>query len=132
MKSLPLKSSTFLKGVERSGRRETAKKLRGTLSGVFRLAVVTLRAENDPTHAVKGALLPVKVTNRAAITDEKMFGQFLRDLDDYTGAGVIKDALLFQILNMTRPGEVRGAKQHEFDLEEAQVVDLRRAYEDAP
>lgn len=107
----------LLKRIEHSGRRETAKKLRGTLSVIFRLAVVTLRAENDPTYAVKGALLPVKVTNRAAITDEKAFGQFLRDLDAYTGAGVIKDALLFQILTMTRPGEVRGAKQAEFDLE---------------
>lgn len=59
------------------------------------------------------------MTNRAAITDEKVFGQFLRDLDAYTGAGVIKDALLFQILTMTRPGEVRGAKQQEFDLHKA-------------
>ncbi len=107
----------LLKRIERSGRRETAKKLRGTLSGIFRLAVVTMRADNDPTQALKGALLPVKTTNRAAITDEKLFGQFLCDLDDYTGAGVIKDALLFQILTMTRPGEVRGAKQYEFDLE---------------
>ncbi|MBM1310351.1 tyrosine-type recombinase/integrase [Sulfitobacter mediterraneus] len=109
----------LLKKVEHSGRRETAKKLRGTISAVFRLAIVTLRAENDPTQAVKGALLPIKVTNRAAITDEKVFGQFLRDLEAYTGAGVIKDALLFQILTMTRRGEVRGAKQHEFDLDNA-------------
>jgi len=108
----------LLKKVEASGRRETAKKLRGTLSGIFRLAVVTLRADNDPTHAIKGALLPVKVTNRAAITDEAMFGHFLRDLDAYTGAGVIKDALLLQILTMTRPGEVRGAKQSEFNIEQ--------------
>lgn len=108
----------LLRKVEASGRRETAKKLRGTLSGIFRLAVVTLRADNDPTHAIKGALLPVKVTNRAAITDEKQFGQFLRDLVAYTGATVIKDALLFQILTMSRPGEVRGAKQSEFDLEQ--------------
>jgi integrase len=109
----------LLKKVEHSGRRETAKKLRGTLSGIFRLAIVTLRADNDPTLAVRGALLPVKVTSRAAITDEKVFGQFLRDLEAYTGAGVIKDALLFQILTMTRPGEVRGAKQVEFDLDAA-------------
>ena len=52
----------------------------------------------------------VETTHRAAITDEKLFGQFLRDLDDYTGAGVIKNAISFQILTMTRPGEVRGAK----------------------
>ena len=109
----------LLKKVEHSGRRETTKKLRGTLSAVFRLAIVTLRAENDPTQAIKGALLPVKITNRAAITDEKIFGQFLRDLEAYSGAGVIKDALLFQILTMSRPGEVRGAKQQEFDLEKA-------------
>ncbi len=108
----------LVKRIERSGRRETAKKLLGTLSAVFRLAIVTLRAENDPTFAVKGSLLPVKATNRAAITDENIFGQFLRDLDEYTGAGVIKDAILFQILTMTRPGEVRGAKQEEFNLEE--------------
>lgn len=107
----------LLKRIERSGRRETAKKLRGTLSAVFRLAIVTLRAENDPTYAVKGSLLPVKTINRAAITDEKLFSQFLRDLEDYTGAGVIKDAILFQILTMTRPGEVRGAVQSEFDLD---------------
>jgi integrase len=107
----------LLKKIEHSGRRETAKKLSGTLSGVFRLAVVTLRADSDPTYAVKGALLPVKVTNRAAITDETVLGQFLRDLDAYTGAGVIKDALLFQILTMTRPGEVRGAQKSEFDLD---------------
>ena len=106
----------LLKQVERSGRRETAKKLRGTISAIFRLAVVTLRADNDPTHVLKGALLPVKTTHRAAITSEKIFGQFLRDMEDYTGAGVIKDAILFQILTMVRPGEVRGAKQQEFDL----------------
>lgn len=109
----------LLKKVEHSGRRETTKKLRGTLSGIFRLAVVILRADNDPTAATKGALLPVKVTNRAAITDEEVLGQFLRDLDEYSGAGVIKDAILFQILTMTRPGEVRGAKQAEFDLDAA-------------
>ncbi len=106
----------LVKRIERSGRGETANKLLSTLSAVFRLAVVTLRAENDPTQTVKGLLLPVKLTDRAAIADEKMFGQFLRDLDEYAGAGVIKDALLFQILTMTRPGEVRGAKQNEFDL----------------
>lgn len=107
----------LLQGIERSGRRETAKKLRGTLSAVFRLAVVTLRAENDPTYAVKGALLPPKVANRAAITDEKVFGVLLRDLADFTGWRVIVDALKFQILTLTRPGEVRGAKSHEFDLD---------------
>lgn len=107
----------LLKAIERSGRRETAKKLRGTISAIFRLAVVTLRADADPTEAIKGALLPPKVKHRPAITDENLFGALLRDLDEFTGWRVIADALKFQILTMARPGEVRGAKKQEFDLQ---------------
>jgi len=107
-----------LKRIEHSGRRETAKKLRGTLSGIFKHAVVTLRAQSDPTQVIKGSLLPVKVTNRAAITDESSFGKFLLDLDAYSGAGVVKDALLFQILTMARPGEARGLRKCEINLDE--------------
>ena len=97
---------SFLKRIEKSGRRETAKKLRGTISAIFRLAVVTLRAESDPTAALKGALLPPKVVGRAAITDEKQFGALLRSLDEFTGWPAIVAAMKFQILTMTRPGEV--------------------------
>lgn len=46
----------LLKSIERSGRRETAKKLRGAMSAVFRSTVVTLRAENEPTFVLRGAL----------------------------------------------------------------------------
>ena len=106
----------LVKKIERSGRRETAKKLLGTLSAIFRLAVVTLRAETDPTYAVKGALLPPKHVSRAAITDEATFGALLRDMEAFTGWRAIVDAMNFQILTMTRPGEVRGARKQEFDL----------------
>ncbi len=107
----------LLKAIEKSGRRETAKKMRSELSAVFRLAIVTLRCENDPTVAVKDALLPPKIKPRAAIIDEEVFGQLLRDFDEYTGWRIIIEVLTFQILTMTRPGEVRGAKKQEFDLE---------------
>lgn len=40
----------LLKRIERMGRRETAKKLRGTLSGVFRLAIVTMRGPTIPLY----------------------------------------------------------------------------------
>ena len=106
-----------LKAVEKSGRRETARRLRSMISGVFRHAVVTLRAEHDPTEPLKGALRPPKVTNRPAITDEDEFGAFLRALDGFSGNHITKAAMLFQILTMTRPGEVRGATIHEIDRE---------------
>ncbi len=107
----------LLKAIEKSGRRETAKKLRATISAVFRLAMVTMRAPADPSAALKDALLPPKVKGRAAITDEKAFGELLCCLDDYTGWPVIPAAMQFQILTCTRPAETRGSKQQEFDLE---------------
>jgi len=79
--------------------------------------MVTMRAPADPSSALKDALLPPKVKGRAAITEEKEFGQLLRRLDDYSGWPVIPAAMKFQILTCTRPGETRGARMHEFDLD---------------
>ena len=75
--------------IEKSGRRETSKKMQGVNSALFRLEIVTLQAESDPTAALKGALNPPKVTSRAAFTDVKMFGAFLRDL----GSGLVKSRI---------------------------------------
>ncbi|MCF6306253.1 MAG: tyrosine-type recombinase/integrase [Rhodobacteraceae bacterium] len=107
----------FLKPIEQSGRRETTKKLRATISAIFRLAMVTMRAPADPSAALKDALLPPKVKGRAAIIDEKEFGQLLRRIDEYKGWPVIPAAMKFQILTCTRPGEARGARMQEFDLD---------------
>ena len=53
---MPIEVLDVLKRVEKSGRRETARKLRSMIGGVFRYAVVTLRATNDPTGPLRGAL----------------------------------------------------------------------------
>ncbi len=109
----------LVRKVEKSGRRETAHKLRGVISSVFRLAIVTLRAPADPTIALRGALLPPKRQGRSAILDEKEFGALLTALDTYTGWPTIIAAMKFQILTCARPGEVRGAMQTEFDRRKA-------------
>ena len=69
---VPAETSDLLKKVELSGRRETAKRLRGAIGSVFRFAIVTLRAESDPTGALRGALVAPKVTGRAI--DRRRFG----------------------------------------------------------
>ncbi len=115
----PAEVLDLLKRVERSGRRETAKRVRATISAVFRLAIVTLRADRDPTIALKGALAAPNVRHRAAITNEKQLGGLLRAIDEYDGWPTIKAALLFTALTGTRPGEVRGARRAEFDLNRA-------------
>jgi integrase len=45
----PAELLDLLKRVEKSGRRESARRLRGVIGSVFRLAVVSLRATTDPT-----------------------------------------------------------------------------------
>ncbi len=109
----------LLQRVEKSGRRETARRLRGTISSVFKLAIVTLRASHDPTVPLHGALLPPKVEGRAAITNERELGKLLRAIDNYDGWPTIRAALQFLMLTCVRPGEVRGSKRDEFDIKNA-------------
>ena len=108
-----------LKRIEQSGRRESARRLRGTISSVYKLAIVTLRADENPTMHLHGALLTPQRVGRAAIVDERRFGQLLNDIDDFDGWPTIKAALKFLALTCVRPGEVRGAKREEMDFEKA-------------
>ncbi len=109
----------LLKRVEKSGRRETARRLRGVIGSVFRLAIVTLRATSDPTFALKGALVPPNVKPRSAITDEKQLGGFLRAIDEFDGWPTLRAALKFCALTFARPGEVRGATRSEVNFEKS-------------
>jgi integrase len=109
----PAEILDILKKIEKSGRRETARRLRGTIGSVFRLAVATLRAENDPTYALRGSLLAPTVTHRPAITDEQDLGRLLVALDEYDGWPTLKAALQFLILTMARPGEARLMRRNE-------------------
>jgi integrase len=118
-KIAPAEILVLLRRIEKSGRRETARRLRGTISSVFKLAIATLRAESDPTIPLHGALLTPKVEGRAAITDERELGSLLQAIDNYDGWPTITAALQFLILTCVRPGEVRGAKRDDFDLEKA-------------
>jgi integrase len=114
---LPAELLDILKKVEASGRRDTAHRLRSIMGAVFRLAVATLRATNDPTYALRGALMKVKVKHRAAITDERELGRFLIALDGYDGWPILQAAFQFLILTMCRPGDVRHMKRTEVDFD---------------
>lgn len=81
------------------------------------MAIITLEAETAPTLALQGALQPPKVNGRAAIIDEKKFGQLLVAIDEYDGRPTLKAALQFLALTGVRPGEVREATRDEFNPE---------------
>ncbi len=109
----PAEILALLKRVEKSGRRETAKRLQASIGRVFRLAVATLRASADPTYALRGALAAPVVTHRAAITDEAKLGALMVAIDEYDGWPTIRAALLLTALTMTRPGEIRFMRRSE-------------------
>jgi len=106
-----------LQPLEAAGKLETAKRLRATIGGVFRYAITTARADNDPTQALKGAIAAPKPRHRAAIIDPVAFGGLLRAIDGFMGQPVTKAALQLMALLACRPGELRHATWAEFDLD---------------
>lgn len=99
---------------------ETAHRALQNCGQIFRYAIVTGRAERDPTPALRGALPPVKQTHYPAVTDPKVIGGMLRAMDDYQGTLVTKCALRLAPLVFVRPGELRKAEWSEIDLDAAQ------------
>lgn len=108
-----------LRTVETRGRLESARRLRSTIGAVFRYAIATARAENDPTFALRGALAAPVVKSRPAITDPKRFGGQLRAIDGFEGQPTTHAALKLMALLFPRPGELRMAEWPEFNLDEA-------------
>lgn len=109
----------LLKKIEAQGNYETARRLRSTIGQVFRYGVSTSRVDQDPTHALKGALVSPKVRHRAAITDYKAFQELMADLWTYSGSVETVTGLKLLALLYPRPGELRNAKWEEFDLEKS-------------
>lgn len=106
-----------LRQVEILGRLESARRLRSTIGSVFRLAIATARAENDPTIALQGALTSPKVTHYAAITEPKRLGALMRAVWGYEGQPATLAALKLMALLLPRPGELRKAEWSHFNLE---------------
>lgn len=115
----PAEILDILRRIEKSGRRETAQRLRGVIGSVFRYAIVTLRATTDPTAALRGALLRPIVKQRAAITDEKQLGILMCSIDEYDGWPTLRAALQLLALTMTRPGDVRSMRRSEINFDKA-------------
>ncbi len=108
---------TMLRRIELVGHHETAHRVRSVCGQVFRYAIVTGRAERDPSTDLKGALTAVKATSFAALTDPKEIGGLLRAIDGYSGDFVTKCALRLAPLVFVRPGELRHFEWAEIDFE---------------
>lgn len=108
-----------LRKAEGKGRLETAKRLRAVIGEVFRYAIATARAVNDPTFALRGAISAPVVKHRAAITDPVQLGGLMRAIDGFNGQPSTNAALKLMAYLFPRPGELRLAEWREFDLDNA-------------
>jgi integrase len=108
-----------LRKAEGRGLIETAHKLRASIGEVFRYAIATQRADNDPTYALRGALQTPVTKHRAAILDPQELGGLLRAIDGFKGQPTTTAALKLMALLFPRPGELRWAEWQEFDLDKA-------------
>lgn len=115
----PAELLTVLRKVEERGALETADRALMLARQVWDYAVVTQRAEVNITSGLKKALTPYRGTHFAAITDPARLGELLRATRAYKGGTIVRAALRLAPMLMVRPGELRGARWSEIDLDGA-------------
>ena len=87
-------------------------------SAVFRYAVATLRADNDPTAALKGALSRPKVEHSKPLTKAQI-PSLLEKLQARGGNRSTQIAMNLLLLTFVRPVELRAGEWKGFDLDHA-------------
>lgn len=102
--------------IEKSGRVESALATRSAIGRVFRFAIATARAENDPTSALRGALQRHVPVSHPALTTRKELGGLMRAIYGYEGWPSLVAALKIQALCFARPGETRSMEWSELDI----------------
>jgi integrase len=95
-----------------------AAEARRTMSGVFELAVSTLRADSDPVYPVRRALPPNKTQHKRPLSDSEI-GQLLRDVEGHGGRFETVCAFKLMWWTLCRPNEAVEAEWREFDLDAA-------------
>lgn len=105
-----------LRKLEKRGVVETAHRARSFAGRVFRYAIATGRAENNPADDLAGALEQPQVRHFASVTDPAKIGDLLRAMYSYRGLPVTVAALKLAPMVFVRPGELRKARWSEIDL----------------
>jgi integrase len=99
---------------------ETAHRVCSEINCAFKYAKNHNLLLNNPAEDVSLQIPPLKVTNRAAITEEVKVGQLLRDIWHYDGTPVVKYAFRISPLLFQRPGEIRQMEWKDIDFEKKQ------------
>ena len=112
----PLEMLTTLRKLEKRGVLDKLRKIRQACNQVFRYAIVTGRAENNPASELASALPPPKATHYPHLLPNEL-PDFLRALSTYSGSKVTRLATRILMLTGVRTIELRQAEWKEFDFE---------------
>ncbi|WP_278390766.1 tyrosine-type recombinase/integrase [Stutzerimonas kunmingensis] len=115
---IPAHILEVLKGAAQDNGPSVAAEAKRTMSGVFELAISTLRATSDPVHPVRKALPANKTQHKRPLSTDEI-GQLLRDIESHGGRHETLCAFRLMWLTLCRPSEAVEAQWSEFDLEKA-------------
>lgn len=106
--------------IDKAGAGETAGRVFQRVRAVFRYAIAHDLVSVDPTYPLKPGEIfkPREVRHRAALHEQDVSLFFAR-LADYAAEGSTREALELLALTAVRPGELRGARWDEIDLQAA-------------
>ena len=110
-----------LRKIETRGAIETAHRAKRLLGQVFRFAIVTGRAERDPSADLKDALAQPTRAHFKSITEPAEVGPLLAAINSYQATPVVMAALRLTPLLFCRPGELRHLEWNEINFHEARI-----------
>jgi integrase len=110
---------TVVRRLEARKVHHTAHRVVHLCSQVFKYAIVTRRAELDPTLNLRGALDKPIEAHYSAVTKPEQLAPLLRSISGYDGHHSVVNALQILPMVFVRPGELRHAEWSEFDLGKA-------------
>ena len=123
--ALPLRSVTaahlleIVKRIEQRGAETVALMVRQWASAIFRYGVATLRADNDPAAALKGAIHRPPTKHAKPLARHEIEA-FAKALEGYGGYRTTVIALRLLLLTFVRTKELRTAPWSEIDFERSE------------
>jgi len=110
-----------LRKIESRGAIETAHRAKRLAGQIFRYAVATGRAEQDPSVDLKEALTQPTRTHFNSITEPAEVGPLIAAINNYQASPVVMAALKLSPLLFCRPGELRHLEWSEVNFAETRI-----------
>jgi len=119
----PMELLSVIRRVEARGALETAHREMNSCGRIFRYAIACGIADRNPAADLRGALPPYRKDKHfASITDPKIIGDLLRDIEEYQGTLVVRCAFALSVHVFLRPGELRRLQWDWVNIDEALIT----------